>query len=199
VRIALYNYMNSGWVAYDDVSLIRSDTIVVRKYSSAGSRVAMRENDTLYYLFGDHLGSTAITANYNGSQWVEYGEVRYKPWGEDRFTSGTTPTTNRFTGQRQESAVGGGSGLYFYNARWYDPALGRFVSADTIVPEPGNPQAWNRYSYVLNSPLRYTDPTGHSYYDPGCDCMVQTHETENENPELLWYSKPDLEWNIVDP
>ncbi|MDH7487629.1 MAG: RHS repeat-associated core domain-containing protein [Anaerolineae bacterium] len=45
-------------------------------------------------------------------------------------------------------------GLYFYNARYYDPALGWFVSADTIVPEPGNPQALNRYSYVLNNPLR---------------------------------------------
>ncbi len=83
--------------------------------------------------------------------------MRYKPWGEDRFTSGTTPTTMRYTGQRQESSLG----LYFYNARWYDPALGRFISADTIVPEPGNPQSLNRYSYVLNSPLRYTDPSGH--------------------------------------
>ena len=46
-------------------------------------------------------------------------------------------------------------------ARWYDQELGRFISADTIVPEPGNPQALNRYSYVYNSPLKYTDPTGH--------------------------------------
>jgi len=48
----------------------------------------------------------------------------------------------------------------YYEARYYDPALGRFISADTIVPEPGNPQALNRYSYVYNNPLRYTDPTG---------------------------------------
>ncbi|HEY53273.1 MAG TPA: RHS repeat-associated core domain-containing protein [Caldilineae bacterium] len=51
-------------------------------------------------------------------------------------------------------------GLYFYNSRYYDPVLGRFISPDTIVPEPGNPQSLNRYSYVLNNPLRYTDPTG---------------------------------------
>jgi len=51
--------------------------------------------------------------------------------------------------------------LYFYNARYYDSALGRFIQADTIVPSPANPQSLNRYSYVLNSPLRYTDPTGH--------------------------------------
>ena len=48
----------------------------------------------------------------------------------------------------------------YYGARFYDGALGRFISPDTIVPEPGNPQALNRYSYVLNNPLRYTDPTG---------------------------------------
>ena len=48
----------------------------------------------------------------------------------------------------------------YYWARFYDGALGRFTQPDTIVPEPGNPQALNRYSYVLNNPLRYTDPTG---------------------------------------
>jgi RHS repeat-associated protein len=51
-------------------------------------------------------------------------------------------------------------GLYFYNARYYDPALGRFVQADTIVPSPGDPQALNRYSYCLGNPVRYRDPTG---------------------------------------
>jgi len=45
--------------------------------------------------------------------------------------------------------------------RWYEPRLGRFVSADTVVPNPGNPQDLNRYAYTRNNPLRYTDPTGH--------------------------------------
>jgi hypothetical protein len=54
----------------------------------------------------------------------------------------------------------------YYRARYYHPALGRFVSADTIVPEPGNPQSLNRYAYVLNNPLRYVDPSGHAV-DPG--------------------------------
>jgi hypothetical protein len=46
-------------------------------------------------------------------------------------------------------------------ARWYDAALGRWISADTIVPEPGNPQAFNRYSWVLGNPLKFSDPSGH--------------------------------------
>jgi len=84
-------------------------------------------------------------------------ELRYKAWGETRYTYGTTPTTYRFTGQREDATIG----VYFYNARYYDPALGRFIAPDTLVPEPGNPQSLNRYAYTLNNPLRYTDPTGH--------------------------------------
>ncbi len=47
----------------------------------------------------------------------------------------------------------------FYNARWYDPALSRFAQADSIVP--AGVQGLDRYAYVNNNPLRYTDPTGH--------------------------------------
>ncbi|MEZ4616309.1 MAG: RHS repeat-associated core domain-containing protein [Caldilineaceae bacterium] len=49
--------------------------------------------------------------------------------------------------------------MYYYGARWYDPALGRFVQPDTIVPDPGEAKAFDRYAYVLNNPLRYVDPT----------------------------------------
>jgi len=58
------------------------------------------------------------------------------------------------------------TGLMYYRARWYDPALGRFVSADTVVPGAGEPQALNRYSYVGGNPLRFVDPTGHRLTDP---------------------------------
>jgi RHS repeat-associated protein len=60
------------------------------------------------------------------------------------------------TGQRRDE-----TGLLYDNARYYDPALGRFLSADTVVPDPQNPQALNRYAYALNNPVGYTDPTGH--------------------------------------
>ena len=54
-----------------------------------------------------------------------------------------------------------GLGIYHYNARFYSPKLGQFLSPDTIVPGAANPQAWNRYSYVLGNPLKYIDPSGH--------------------------------------
>ena len=49
------------------------------------------------------------------------------------------------------------------NARYYDPELGRFIQPDTVIPDLSNPQSYNRYSYCVNNPLRYTDPTGHDY------------------------------------
>ncbi|HLC03054.1 MAG TPA: RHS repeat-associated core domain-containing protein [Anaerolineales bacterium] len=90
-------------------------------------------------------------------------ELRYRAFGETRFAWGTTPTDYRFTGQREESL----SGLYDYGARWYDPAVGRFIQADTLVPEVVSSQAWDRYAYALNSPLRYADPTGHRVTECG--------------------------------
>jgi RHS repeat-associated protein len=143
-----------------------STSTMVRYYSAGGQRVAMRVgSSTVYYLVTDHLGSTAITANNSGTRTAE---LRYKAWGETRYTYGTTPTAYKFTGQRLDDSTG----LYYYGARYYDAALGRFVQADTVVPEPGNPQALNRYSYVANNPLRYTDPSGHCLNEDGetvCD------------------------------
>lgn len=51
--------------------------------------------------------------------------------------------------------------LLYYGARFYDPQLGRFISADTIVPQAGNPQDLNRYAYARNNPVIHTDSTGH--------------------------------------
>jgi RHS repeat-associated protein len=59
-----------------------------------------------------------------------------------------------------------GIGLYDYGARWFDTSLGRFLSPDSIVPDPYNPFDLDRYAYVRNNPLRYKDPTGHMCSDP---------------------------------
>jgi RHS repeat-associated protein len=151
------NNWHVNWLA------VTGSTTIVRKYYYAGNqRVAMRENGALRWLLGDHLGSTAYTVN--GA--TEAGEVRYRAFGATRYASGITPTTYRYTGQREEA----GLGLYYYGARWYDPSLGRFVQADTLVPGPGDPQAYDRYAYVLNNPLKYHDPSG--YCDFAADILV---------------------------
>jgi len=85
-----------------------------------------------------------------------------------RWSSGAgMPTDFTFTSQRAGPANYVGS-LTDYVARFYSPALGRFVSADTIVPGAANPAAFNRYMYVLGNPLGRVDPSGHC----GAPCAV---------------------------
>jgi hypothetical protein len=66
----------------------------------------------------------------------------------------------------------------FYNARWYDPVLAHFTSADTLIPQPGNSGDWNRYAYVLYNPANFNDPSGHDYsgddeYDPSANPHIE--------------------------
>jgi RHS repeat-associated protein len=145
----------------------------------------------LYYLLKDHLGSTMYTVkqNLDGSMPAAHtGRVLYRAWGEVRHSSGGTPTDQRYTGQRDF-----GLGLYFYNARFYDPSLGRFISADTIIPNPGNVLDWDRYSYVRNNPLKYIDPTGHF-----CD-MVGSNQICSADPDSNghWLPSPDFVYDPV--
>lgn len=108
------------------------------------------------------MGSTSLTTDANGNV---ISEMRYTAWGEVRYNSGVTPTDYTYTGQYSYAAD---FGLMFYNARWYDPALGRFAQADSIVP-PGV-QGLDSYAYVNNSPMNYVDPSGHVVCEIGEPC-----------------------------
>jgi RHS repeat-associated protein len=129
----------------------------------------VKKNGTLTYLLTDQLGSTSVAVNTSGTK---TSEVRYKPWGEVRYAwnlapTGGLPTDYTFTGQKSymddpTTTNTEGFGLMYYNARWYDPALGRFISPDSIVPSSTQGvQALDRYAYANNAPTRYTDPSGH--------------------------------------
>gem|GEM_PF-1646566 len=132
-----------------------STSTMVKYYYAGSTRLAMRVGaNAPSYLLGDYLGSTSITADGAGNK---IAEVRYLPFGGQRYASGTTPTAYRFTGQREESSIN----LYWYNSRWYDPALGRWIQPDTIIPLGQGVQAFDRYAYVNNSPVVYNDPSGH--------------------------------------
>ncbi len=150
---------------------------VTKYYFAGASRIAMKTGSTLTYLLGDHLGSTSLTTDALGNL---VSELRYKPRGETRYSSGTTATNYRYTGQREEVSFG----LYFYNARWYDPQLGRFAQADSIVP--GGFQGLDRYAYANNSPLVYVDPSGHASVcsginaDPECEERNTTKTPNND-------------------
>ena len=83
---------------------------------------------------------------------------------------GDLKTDIGYTSQREDVSIN----TMFYRARYYAPYLNRWLSPDTIVPDPGNPQSLNRYGYVRNNPLKYIDPTGHREIEcepgtSGCD------------------------------
>jgi RHS repeat-associated protein len=107
------------------------------------------------------------------------------------------PTDKKFTGQRFD-----GTGLYYYNARYYDPTIGRFISPDTVIQSFANPQCFNRYSYCLNNPLKYIDPSGNKSVDTmilgmmvvsGCNPLAiidEANKIDGEKDQGLDYTLP---------
>jgi RHS repeat-associated protein len=146
--------------------------IVAERFSS-GSTVNMQ------YFVLDHLGSVATIGAINPTTGaVTTTQQAYDAWGKMRFpTTGAddmtcslppaSPSTRGFTNQGQMADVC----LDNYNARIYDPQIGRFMAADTEIPDAGYSQSYNRYTYVENGPLSYTDPTGHEGNGPS-GCML---------------------------
>lgn len=151
------------------------ETIPGKSYYYAGtSRIAMKtENNETIWIYGDHLGSTSVTADKNGD---ELSRTKYFAWGTTRYSTGAQATAYGYTGQMQVDNI------YYYNARWpkvpetqwrgYDPMLGRFMQADTIVPSHQGTQGFDRYAYVNNNPLKHIDSTGQWACDINADCFI---------------------------
>ena len=118
--------------------------------------------DTLYF-HTDQLGSTRLITREDGSI---YQYLNYMPFGKilEGVINGPTfewdaGPKNTYTGQEYDKSTG----LYFYQSRFYDADIGRFISADTVIPQPADGQTFNRYTYVNNNPFKFTDPTGHDF------------------------------------
>ena len=136
---------------------------VVTKYLFAGSmRIAKVSGGATHYYHQDHLGSSVAMSDVNGSK-VEGTE--YMPFGSMRDHSGSAISNYKYTDQELDTETG----LYYFHARYYDPVIGRFISADAIVQSYTDPQTLNRYSYVRNNPLIYTDPSGYFF---GIDAII---------------------------
>ena len=167
-------------------------TIVQRSvYFLAGQAVAVRqvipgETNNLLHLHSDHLGSNSVMSYNNGGGMVAGSRTRYLPFGGYRTAPSQTYTDRGYTGQKHNDDLG----LIYYNARYYLPGVGRFVSADTLVPDPTSPQSYNRFSYVRNNPVNRIDPTGH--FDMG-----SYEDGYNEYSEIYRYYK-DIGWSDED-
>lgn len=139
-------YVSGGYEVTNGVS--------VKYISGGGLSIAKIEDGVTSYQHSDHLGSSTVVTNESGQE-IEKSD--YRPFGEERNHWGVTNDKHRYTGQEKDFSTG----LYNYNARLYDPILGRFTSADIFVPDPLDPQSYNRFAYCRNNPLSYTDPSGH--------------------------------------
>lgn len=134
-------------------------------------------NHVGYYYHQDNLNSS--TALSSGAATGTQIEVNvFYPFGRQQVANpqASFKVSRQFTGQIKDDETG----LYYLTARYYDPLLGRFIQADTLVPDWGNPQSYNRYSYCHNNPLCYTDPSGHddSYTGASGRAMLQAEDGE---------------------
>ncbi len=121
-----------------------------------GLRVAAMtpSGETVYYLT-DNVDSVRVVADERGKPVTR---TEYLPYGETWFQIGNTNHAPKYNSQELDKE----SGLYYYNARYYDPEVGRFVTADSVIDGEYETQGWNRYSYVKGNPVRYGDPSGNA-------------------------------------
>jgi RHS repeat-associated protein len=147
-------YTNT-FVASGDAMLylknVVGSTMTKTVYLYAGSLlVATVSGSTRSYFHEDHLGNTRLVTQ-SGS--VVFS-TNYEPFGVPYGASGSDPSV-KYTGQWSEAL-----GLYWNHARFYDPTLGRFVSADPVLGHMSSPQTLDRYAYAVNNPMRFADPSG---------------------------------------
>lgn len=113
--------------------------------------------DKIYYPHTDHLGSIVKLTDGSGA---EVFEASYDAWGNRTVSNNTFVFHRGYTGHEHLAEFR----LIDMNGRMYDPLLGRFLSPDPFVQMPGFSQNYNRYSYCLNNPLRFTDPSGELFF-----------------------------------
>jgi RHS repeat-associated protein len=111
------------------------------------------QSDKIYYVHRDHLGSILSLTDANGTAVFN---ASYDAWGKQTITTNTFKFHRGFTGHEHLPEFA----LINMNGRMYDPILGRFLSPDPYVQAPEFSQSFNRYSYCVNNPLIYTDPSG---------------------------------------
>ena len=163
---ALTRYYIGGQYEYDSTPAGIKERLYLGGDAYSAPMVLQKANGgswTAYNIGRDYLGSITHIATSSGTLVAEYS---YDPWGRLRnpatqaiYTPGTEPALflgRGYTGHEHLTWFG----LINMNARLYDPLLGRFLSPDPYVQAPDFTQNFNRYSYALNNPLRYTDTNG---------------------------------------
>ena len=137
--------------------VIRGDSVREYYYLDKGVMV-IRENNAFksYLTFTDNLGSILAVMDEKGDKVFE---ASYDAWGKQTIKLNKIGLQRGYTGHEMLNDFD----IINMNGRLYDPVLGRFLSPDNFVQMPDNAQSYNRYSYCLNNPLKYTDPSGEAF------------------------------------
>lgn len=173
-RTIIYlNTVGGEGLLYEEELNNLTNVVTKKHYLNAGDGTigVLSYTGTAYsgtqYWHKDHMGSTMVISDATGAL-VE--RLAYEPFGKRRNANGTTDaagtltsvnTKRGYTEQEMMDEVG----LINMNGRVYDPAISRFLSPDPTVQAPTYLQAYNRYSYTVNNPLKYFDPTGFEFED----------------------------------
>lgn len=128
------------------------------KYYSANGQLVARNDGAVYYFHADVAHATRLETGAKGKLVNSY---EYWAFGEPYRTTEAADHDIGFSGARTDDALD----LVAMGARTYDPVLGRFLSADSLIPDPYRPQSLDRYSYVENDPINHYDPSGHMRAD----------------------------------
>ena len=130
---------------------------IIREYHYLdGNVIFVRENSSIwkpYLAFTDNLGSILSVFDEEGRKVFD---ASYDAWGKQTITQNDIGLYRGYTGHEMLNEYD----IINMNGRLYDPVIGRFFSPDNYVQMPFNSQNFNRYSYCLNNPLKYTDPSG---------------------------------------
>jgi RHS repeat-associated protein len=161
-RVKKYNNTTGQTVLYfGDAYEVRGGVGVLHLFAGSKRVASVWLSGSTQFYHTDHLGSSTVITDQNGLK-TERNE--YFPFGTYRESIDYDPnfpdSLYTFTGQEDDDDLG----LYNFKARLYDPLLGRFITPDRLVPDPGDPQALNRYAYCQNNPIIYTDPSGEFFW-----------------------------------
>lgn len=141
-------YVYSGVSLIEEVDGSGNSVAAYRHGVGIDEPLAENRGGAVYYYEADSTGSVTSLTDSSGALAATYV---YDSYGNLISSAGSVANPFLFTGREFDSETG----LYYYRARYYDPRLGRFLSADRVWPIGGNP-----YSYALNNPLTWIDPLG---------------------------------------
>ena len=142
-----------------EVAIDRPAPVQTKYYYAGPRRIASQTSGIKSFYHQDRLGSVVAMTDASGGQILA---ATYSAYGTTLAKTGSASSSANFFGFTGHRSGDDEAGLIYMNARYYDPALARFISPDTVVPGRDNPQGLNRYAYGFNNPISHIDPTGHA-------------------------------------